>query len=153
MCGIAGVLCANRAGSLHREKLPGILAALATALHHRGPDGAQTLVVEGVGLAHTRLSIIDLSPSGTQPMESPDGRYAITYNGETYNFQSLRRDLEATGVAFRGTSDTEVVLHILARQGIDGLTRLDGMFALALLDKRNGEVLLARDRMGQKPLY
>jgi len=151
MCGIAGLLLPPRADG--RRALPERLEALALALAHRGPDASATLVAGDVGVAHRRLSILDLSPTGAQPMWSPDRRFAIAYNGEVYNFAALRRELEQVGERFAGTSDTEVVLRLLARDGEKALARLDGMFALALVEAATGEVLIARDRIGQKPLY
>ncbi len=153
MCGIAGILCPPAPGHPLRDRLPRELERLAGALHHRGPDARDTWAKEGVGLAHTRLAVLDLSSAGAQPMTSPDGRHVIAYNGEVYNFQALRAELEAEGEIFAGHGDTEVVLRLLAREGEAALARLDGMFALALLDTHTGAVLLARDRMGQKPLY
>jgi asparagine synthase (glutamine-hydrolysing) len=150
MCGIAGILCPPGA---QRERLRPELERLAHALRHRGPDAQTVYVGDGVGLAHARLSIIDLSETGAQPMASPDGRFVLAYNGETYDFGRLRAELEAAGERFAGSSDTEVVLRLLVRDGESALARLDGMFALALLDRASGAVLLARDRAGQKPLY
>jgi asparagine synthase (glutamine-hydrolysing) len=152
MCGIAGILCPPNADALRRELRPQ-LERLATALRHRGPDAHGVAIEGGVGFAHTRLAILDLSEAGAQPMHSPDGRFLLTYNGEIYNFAALKAELERAGERFRGSGDTEVLLRLLARDGEAALARLDGMFALALLDKRSGEVLLARDRTGQKPLY
>jgi asparagine synthase (glutamine-hydrolysing) len=150
VCGIAGILCPP--GPL-RERLRPELERLGRALRHRGPDAQTVYVGDGVGLAHARLSIIDLSETGAQPMASPDGRFVLAYNGETYEFGRLRAELEAAGERFAGRSDTEVVLRLLVRDGEAALGRLDGMFALALLDRASGAVLLARDRAGQKPLY
>ncbi len=126
---------------------------MAVALGHRGPDSNGIAVTPRAGLAHTRLAILDLTDSGAQPMWSDDGRYVLAYNGEIYNFQALRSGLEAQGERFRGRSDTEVVLRLLVRDGESALPQLQGMFALALLDAQQGDVLLARDRAGQKPLY
>jgi asparagine synthase (glutamine-hydrolysing) len=153
MCGIAGILCPPSAGGLEARDLDPELRRLAVALRHRGPDSEGIHIARGSGLAHTRLAILDLSPTGAQPMLSPDGNYAIAFNGEVYNFAALRDELEAAGERFVGRSDTEVVLRLLLREGPAALSRFDGMFALALLDRRSGEVLLARDRTGQKPLY
>jgi asparagine synthase (glutamine-hydrolysing) len=126
---------------------------MVQALRHRGPD-AQALRIAGrVGLAHARLAIIDLSPAGAQPMATPDGRFVIAFNGEIYNFPALRTEMETRGERFTGRSDTEIVLRLLARDGADALARLDGMFALALVDTTTSELWLARDRTGQKPLY
>jgi asparagine synthase (glutamine-hydrolysing) len=154
MCGIAGIVSGSPGPSRdERDAIARELERLTRALRHRGPDGSGVTLQGGVGLAQTRLAVLDLSPTGAQPMATPDGRHFIVYNGEVYNFAALRRELEAAGERFAGRSDTEVVLRLLAREGPAGLARLDGMFALALLDVRAGEVLLARDRMGQKPLY
>ncbi|RIL04486.1 MAG: asparagine synthase (glutamine-hydrolyzing) [Proteobacteria bacterium] len=153
MCGIAGILAPPAAAHPLRAALGAELARLAAALRHRGPDAAGVATTEHGGLAHARLSILDLSPTGAQPMWSPDRRHVTAYNGEVYNFAALRDELAAAGERFAGTSDTEVVLRMLARDGAGALARLDGMFALALLDAASGELLLARDRTGQKPLY
>jgi asparagine synthase (glutamine-hydrolysing) len=153
MCGIAGILCPPNAASPVRARLDDELARLASALGHRGPDAHGSERVGDVGLVHTRLAIIDLSPTGAQPMWSPSRGHLIAYNGEVYNFPTLRAELEARGERFAGTSDTEVVLRLLVTGGESALARLDGMFALALLDGRGEELLLARDRAGQKPLY
>ena len=153
MCGIAGILCGDSPADPLRAALEPELRQLAAALHHRGPDANGIWAKDGVGLAHTRLSILDLSSAGAQPMVSPDGRYVLVYNGEVYNFRSLRAELEAAGERFAGCGDTEVVLRLLIREGESALRRMDGMFALALLDTRTHTVLLARDRIGQKPLY
>lgn len=152
MCGIAGFVGAD----LDRDEATAKLLAMASALSRRGPDdeGLYIDTNEGVGLVHRRLSIIDLSPSGHQPMASPDGRYVITYNGEIYNFEVLRRDLIADGSNFVGTSDTEVLLHAILKWGLVGaLTRAIGMFAFGLWDRRDRVLYLARDRLGEKPLY
>ena len=153
MCGVAGIVCPPSPGHPLRAILERELERLARELRHRGPDAQAIVASDGVGLAHTRLAILDLSASGAQPMWSPDRRFVIAYNGEVYNSPSLRTELEADGETFVGTSDTEVVLRLLARDGVDALARLDGMFALALLDTRSRELWLARDRAGQKPLY
>src|SRR5690606_9586389 len=154
MCGIAGFVAASASPSPdERAEIERELERMVQALHHRGPDARGIAIEGGVALAHTRLAVLDPSPTGAQPMRSPDGRHVLLYNGEVYNFAALRRELEARGERFAGRSDTEVVLRWLAREGPDGLARLDGMFALALLDTATGELLLARDRMGQKPLY
>jgi len=127
------------------------------ALRHRGPDAEGTALLEAPGVcggfAHTRLAIIDLSPAGDQPMWTSDRRFTLVYNGEVYNFRDLRKEMEAEGVCFRSDGDTEVVLHALARWGESALDRFVGMFALGLWDHRTGTLLLARDRLGEKPLY
>ena len=120
MCGIAGIVCPPAAGHPLRAALRGELERLARELHHRGPDASGVLVAGGVGLAHTRLSILDLSETGAQPMQSADGRWALSYNGEIYNFSRLRDELVRAGERFRGSGDTEVVLRLLAREGAAG---------------------------------
>lgn len=144
MCGIAGAM-----GPGAREALPGMLGAIA----HRGPDDHGTFHDDaaGVGLAHRRLSIIDTSPAGHQPMEW--GGLRIVYNGEVYNYAALRAELEAAGCTFRSHTDTEVILAGYARWGAAVLPRLRGMFAFAVWDAARGELFLARDRFGIKPLY
>ncbi|TVR05931.1 MAG: asparagine synthase (glutamine-hydrolyzing), partial [Salinarimonadaceae bacterium] len=165
MCGIAGVITKTGARDLAQE-----LSILDRALAHRGPDGfgflgwrpggeariavsPDALEPSKVGFAHRRLAIIDIGETGAQPMLSADGRFAITYNGEVYNYLEIRADLEKEGVAFRTRSDTEVVLEAWARWGESCLTRFNGMFAFAILDLRKRRVYLARDPFGIKPLY
>jgi asparagine synthase (glutamine-hydrolysing) len=131
-----------------------VCGRMSDALAHRGPDdrGVWTDAASGIALGHRRLSILDLSPLGHQPMASQGGRYVISYNGEIYNFAELRDCL--SGHRFRGTSDTEVLLAAFEQWGVEGaLPRLDGMFALALWDRENRAIWLARDRFGEKPLY
>jgi len=144
MCGIAGLSAAT----------PQLLAAMLARLAHRGPDGQGQFLCErtGFGLAHARLAVIDLSEGGRQPMASPCGRWVIAFNGEIYNHAELRAELEHRGHSFRSSSDTEVLLALLMDQGEAALDRLVGMFAFALLDRDSGAVLLARDRVGIKPL-
>ena len=126
---------------------------ISALLHHRGPDDAGYEVGEGWGLGFQRLSILDLSPFGHQPMISPCGRYRIVFNGEIYNYVELREKLMRQGEYFTGGSDTEVLLRLLAREGVASLQQLNGMFALALIDLRERKFILARDRLGVKPLY
>ncbi|MCI5137795.1 MAG: hypothetical protein D3922_05130 [Candidatus Electrothrix sp. AR1] len=130
-----------------------LLARMISTLHHRGPDRNDVWSSGPAGLGHARLSIIDLSDSGNQPMQSPCGRYVIVYNGEVYNFSELRIELERDGIKFCSHSDTEVVLHAYIRYGLEILPRLNGIFALAIWDTQKNELLLARDRFGVKPLY
>lgn len=152
MCGITGFLDI-RGGKLQNRR---IIAAMTQVLAHRGPN-AEGMWQSSDGVAnmgHRRLSIIDLSPTGAQPMLSMDGRYALIFNGEIYNFQELRDILLTEGASFVGTSDTEVLLMALIRWG-GGLTlsRLNGMFTFAFWDDYERTMLLARDRFGEKPLY
>lgn len=147
MCGITGQIALGRRAPLEIERM-------THALTHRGPDGAGVWRHDGVALGHRRLAILDLSETGAQPMKSDCGRYVLTFNGEIYNFQQLRTELEKNGVRFRGSSDTEVVLEGVVYWGIvDCLKRLNGMFAFGLWDLRLRQLTLARDRLGQKPLY
>ena len=154
MCGIVGFIdrrCRDDARSLEAAVL-----AMARTMRHRGPDDEGTWVdaQAGIALGHRRLSIIDLSPAGHQPMVSADGRYVMVYNGEVYNFRELRRELEAAGHTFRGASDSEVVLEGCARWGVErAVERLIGMFAFAIWDRSERILFLVRDRLGIKPLY
>ncbi len=122
---------------------------------HRGPDDGESWVSDDhrVGLSHRRLSILDLSPSGHQPMHSLDGRYSIVFNGEIYNFRSLREKLLRDGCQLRSSGDTEVVLNLFARKGLKCVEDLEGMFAFAVWDKLERKLFLARDPLGIKPLY
>ncbi|HEV8442340.1 MAG TPA: asparagine synthase (glutamine-hydrolyzing), partial [Steroidobacteraceae bacterium] len=133
------------------ETLEEAVRRMNDTLVHRGPDGAGVFVAPGIALAHRRLSIIDLSASGAQPMTL--GSLTIVYNGETFNFRELRRELESLGSVFQGHSDTEVVLHAYRVWGLAGLSRLEGMFALALWDGATRRLVLMRDRLGIKPLF
>jgi asparagine synthase (glutamine-hydrolysing) len=146
MCGIIGFQ-----GRFEPSALSHGLAAIA----HRGPDDSGEYFDPGTstGLGHVRLSILDLSPLGHQPMVDPSGQVVIVFNGEIYNYRSLRDELEADGHAFRGSSDTEVLLHMYLRHGLDMLPRLDGMFAFSVFDRRTGDLWLVRDAMGIKPVY
>lgn len=148
MCGIAGIFNLN--GS---PVPPVLLRKMADAMAHRGPDGEGFYVDGFVGLAHRRLAIIDLSPSGHQPMITQDKQYALTYNGEIYNFQELRAELERLGYKFRSKTDSEVVLYSYVQWGEKCLDHFNGMFAFAIWDKTKQELFLARDRYGIKPLY
>lgn len=146
MCGIAGY-----SGAFTREAL----LRANNMQSHRGPD-AEGLWLDrnaGVGLAHRRLSIIDLTQTGAQPMHTEDGALTIIFNGEIYNFRELRQDLELAGCRFRGNSDTEVLLHLYQTHGRSMLGMLNGIFAFALWDKRHQSLLVARDAFGVKPLY
>jgi asparagine synthase (glutamine-hydrolysing) len=148
MCGLAGLL--NRDGA---PASPVVAERMGESIRHRGPDGTGLFTDGPFAVAHRRLAIIDLSPAGHQPMATADGRFVIAYNGEIYNFQELRLELEAAGRAFRSRTDSEVALHALAEWGPGAVSRFNGMFALALWDRRERTLLLARDRFGVKPLY
>jgi asparagine synthase (glutamine-hydrolysing) len=148
MCGIAGLIQSDAAAVS-----PVTLKRMTDAIAHRGPDGQGSWIEGGVGLGHRRLAIIDLTPAAHQPMVSADHRYVLSYNGEIFNFRELRSELETLGFWFRSNSDTEVVLNALASWGVKALHRFNGMFALALWDRRERRLLLARDRYGIKPLY
>jgi len=148
MCGIAAIY--HRDGS---PASPVALKAMTDAIAHRGPDGEGSYVDGGLGLGHRRLAIIDLSPAGRQPMMTRDGRYVLSYNGEIYNFQELRLELEARGCQFRSRTDSEVLLYGLQEWGADFLSRLNGMFAFLLWDREERRLIAARDRYGIKPLY
>jgi asparagine synthase (glutamine-hydrolysing) len=148
MCGIAGLLHTDG-----QPVSPVSLQRMTDAIAHRGPDGEGHWVEGNVGLGHRRLAIIDLSPAGHQPMVSADHRFVLSYNGEVYNFRQLRAELEAQGYWFRSSTDGEVVLNALAAWGTEAIPRFNGMFALALWDRKARRLLLARDRYGIKPLY
>lgn len=150
MCGIAGIL-----SSVPLNDAQPALSQMLSALRHRGPDDAGTHLTPGrnAALAHARLSILDLGPAGHQPMSTPDGRFTIVFNGEIYNFQELRRELEARGTVFRSNSDTEVILRSFEMHGSACVEKLRGMFAFALWDERERSCLIARDSFGIKPLY
>lgn len=136
-------------GPINRE----VLELMSGRLIHRGPDSEGVEVFGSVGLAHRRLSVIDLSANGRQPMSNEDGSLWITYNGEVYNFECLRADLIKQGHVFRSRTDTEVVVHLYEQEGLAGLAKLNGQFAFALWDEHNKRLVLGRDRTGQKPLY
>jgi asparagine synthase (glutamine-hydrolysing) len=154
MCGIAGLAGFAALGASPTD----VVAAMASALAHRGPDQQGTWVddAHGIALGHRRLAIIDPSPAGAQPMHSHSRRFAITFNGEIYNYAALRAELDAAGrgIAWRGHSDTEVLLEAIEAWGVPAaLRKATGMFALALWDREARTLTLARDRMGEKPLY
>jgi asparagine synthase (glutamine-hydrolysing) len=152
MCGIAGVISAD----VRADELRARARDMASTLCHRGPDDEGVWIDEdqGVAFGHRRLSVIDLSEHGHQPMASRSGRHVITFNGEIYNYLAIRRDLEGKGVQFHGDSDTEVLLEAIERWGLmEALSRANGMFALAVWDRRERQLFLARDRIGEKPLY
>lgn len=139
MCGIIG--------SLHNP----ITDKVLRSIHHRGPDHQQVFQWKNLGFGHTRLSIVDLSEAGNQPMQTEDGRYCIVFNGEIYNHAKLREEL--SGISFKGHSDTETILYYLQEKGIEGVKKFNGIFSIGLLDKEEGKLFLMRDPFGVKPLY
>lgn len=150
MCGLAGYYCRKKSDTrLERD-----LARALDAIHYRGPDDRGIWTEDqGVGLGHVRLSILDLSPHGHQPMVSADGRLVMVFNGEVYNFADIRRDLELRGHRFQGTGDSEVILAAFREWGVEAVKRFIGMFAIALWDREARKLILLRDRVGVKPLY
>tara|TARA_B100001250_G_scaffold300104_1_gene261798 strand:- start:32972 stop:34837 length:1866 start_codon:yes stop_codon:yes gene_type:complete len=146
MCGIAGILS-------NRRDLRPSLNQMILSMHHRGPDFGSFKVFENLGLAHTRLSIIDLSESGNQPMEDEEESIAIVFNGEIYNYQELKSDLQKKGINFKNSSDTEVLLNGYKYEGLDFFKKIRGFYSLAIYDSRNKSLLLTRDAFGKKPLY
>jgi len=154
MCGIAGIIYKAKK-DIKKE----IMEKMIAEMHHRGPDDKGIYIGEGISgktnaiLGHCRLSIIDLSPLGKQPMSNEDGQIWITYNGEIYNFQELRDELKRNGHRFRSRTDTEVIIHGYEEWGVNVIKRLRGMFAFGIWDSKKEEVLIARDRIGQKPLF
>jgi asparagine synthase (glutamine-hydrolysing) len=148
MCGIAGIFHCGTIKPVDPQRVERMCDVLA----HRGPDGAGVWTAPGVGLGHRRLSIIDIAGS-PQPMHSADGRAAIVFNGEIYNFRELRRELEGLGSQFHTDGDTEVILAAWQQWGPQCLVSLHGMFAFALYDLAERTLFLARDRLGVKPLF
>ncbi len=148
MCGIAGIVHSDPTVAVD----PVLLRRMGDAIRHRGPDDSGVWTGPGVGLVHRRLSIIDLSAAGHQPMSNEDGSVHVVFNGEIYNFQELRKELAARGHVFRSATDTEVVVHLYEEEGDACVERLDGMFAFAIWDVRRRRLFLARDRVGKKPL-
>lgn len=148
MCGIAGIISFNKEPVDNNR-----LQIMRDMLSHRGPDDADTWLGEGVGLAHRRLSILDLSEAGRQPFFSAGGHLVMVYNGEVYNFRELRRQLEAKGYRFQTETDTEVVLACYEHFGLAAFSMFNGMFAIAIWNRQTQEFLLVRDRAGVKPVY
>jgi len=159
MCGIAGIATTNG-----RPVQRNVLESMTTAMAHRGPDHSGIIIIQNskskiqnpnghVGLGHRRLSIIDLSENGHQPMTNEDETIWVTYNGEIYNFKDLKRDLAARGHIFSSNSDTEVIIHGYEQYGEEIFNKFNGMFAIGLWDERNQTLFLVRDRYGQKPLF
>lgn len=147
MCGIAGAVSSNN------ENLEWRVAAMTHTLQHRGPDDSGVWIGPQCALGHTRLSIIDLSGAARQPISNEDDTNLLVFNGEIYNFQALRRELESQGHQFRARTDAEVVIHAYEQWGVECLGRLRGMFAFAIWDQRFRRLFLARDRVGKKPLF
>ncbi len=148
MCGITGVYNCNG-----REINASLLQRMTDVLSHRGPDDSGIFVKNNVGLGHRRLSVIDLSPMGRQPMANEDGSLQVVFNGEIYNFQEIRKVLESSGHKFKSKTDTEVILHSYIQWGAECVKEFNGMFAFAIFDEKRNQIFLARDRMGEKPLY
>ena len=148
MCGITGLYAFNELGKFHMINL----AAATDALARRGPDFGRHDIIDRVGLGHRRLSIIDTSADGHQPMRDASGRYTIVFNGEIYNYQPLRQRLQQQGVTFQSATDTEVLLQLYIHQGAACLDQLNGFFAFAIYDKQEDLLFIARDRIGIKPL-
>lgn len=150
MCGICGFIS-------EKEITTENLKNMNNTINYRGPDSEGIYFEETdgkkIGLAHKRLAIMDLSPLGHQPMFSEDKNIIVIFNGEIYNFQEIKEDLEKKGYKFRSTSDTEVIVKGYEEYGIEIIEKLNGMFAIALYDKKNKELFLIRDRIGIKPLY
>jgi len=148
MCGIAGFTQFNNHFGDNKT-----LTAMGDAILHRGPDAGGTYLEEHIGLSHRRLSIIDLSESGNQPLTSHDQQYVIAFNGEIYNFLELREKMASEGYPFKTHTDTEVILALYEKMGTDCLKEINGMFAFAIWDKTTESLFIARDRIGKKPLY
>jgi asparagine synthase (glutamine-hydrolysing) len=148
MCGFCGVLSSQQA-----ELLEATVKEMTLSLAHRGPDGQGVFVDKGIALGHRRLSVLDLSPTGSQPMTLRNGQVAIVFNGEIYNFLELRKELLREGRTFIGHSDTEVILNVYDAWGLEGLKRLEGIFAFGLWDSLRRRLVLMRDRLGVKPLF
>ena len=148
MCRIAGIIEKQPTGEASQK-----LNAMVRSLIHGGPDDGGIFEENGVHFGHRRLSILDLSPLGHQPMETSDGEVIITYNGEIYNFHSIREELQKKGYRFQSATDTEVILNAWKEWGTDSFSRFNGMFAFAIYDRRNQKIILARDHAGIKPLY
>lgn len=148
MCGIAGIYNSQTPGN---DRYTANL--MANRLYRRGPDNGGEQTLGNTVFAHRRLSIIDLDKRSNQPLLNSSGDCMITFNGEIYNFRELRQELASQGAIFKTSGDTEVILELYEREGTDGLSKLDGMFAFAIYDRRNNTLLLMRDRLGKKPLY
>src|SRR6185312_4933798 len=148
MCGLAGIFDLTGPGGIDEAAL----RRMTAAMRHRGPDGDGFHIERGIGLGHLRLAIIDIG-GGDQPMYNEDGSVVIVFNGEIYNHNELRPKLEAEGHLFRSRCDTEAIIHAWESWGPGCLDHLSGMFAFALWDRNRGQLFLARDRLGKKPIY
>ncbi len=153
MCGISGFSNFNTDYTQNYKKYEFMVSSMGSAQHNRGPNRFSTEVYENACFAHNRLSIRDLTETGNQPMHDASGKYTIIYNGEIYNAEQIKDDLEAKGHKFRGTCDTEVILYAYIEYGIDCATHFDGIFAFAIYDRVAKRVVLCRDRFGIKPLF
>lgn len=148
MCGIAGKLYFKQNKNISKEEIESMI----NAIHHRGPDDNGIFIDKNIALGHCRLSIIDLSSAGHQPMSSGDKNNWITFNGEIYNFLELRKELENDGVKFNSNTDTEIIIYLYKKYGVKCLEKMRGMFAFAIWDKDTRKLFLARDRVGKKPI-
>lgn len=146
MCGIAGILSRDPIN-------PELIGSMIASLHHRGPDHRDDYTHGPISLGYVRLSILDLSSSANQPMTDESGNFVCVYNGEVYNFQELRNELQQRGVCFRSNCDTEVVVNLFAKEGVAGIRKLNGMFAFAVWSKKDHQLWVFRDPIGVKPLY
>lgn len=149
MCGINGILHLQSKKKVDER----LLTKMRDSLEHRGPDDQGLFIENNIGLGHRRLSILDVSSAGHQPFLSDDGRYAMVYNGEIYNFKDFYSELRSNGYTIKTSSDTEVLLKLFELHGLKMLNRLNGMFAFAIWDKKERKLITVRDRMGVKPLY
>ena len=151
MCGISGIYHFSNSATTNEQ----IVVKMRDTLIHRGPDSAGVYISQNkkVGFGHRRLAIIDLSPAGHQPMTNEDGSIWITYNGEIYNFQQIRPELEKRGHIFRSKSDTEVIIHAYEEYGFNCVKKFNGMFAFAIWDEKRQILFAARDHLGIKPFY
>jgi asparagine synthase (glutamine-hydrolysing) len=148
MCGITGIYAFNEVGKFHMINL----SSATDKLSSRGPDAGRTDIIGRVGMGHRRLSIIDTSSDGNQPMRDASGRYTIVFNGEIFNYREHRQALQASGISFHSSTDTEVLLYLYIHEGIQCLQKLNGFFAFAIYDEQEDKLLIARDRFGIKPL-
>lgn len=149
MCGICGIVYKDKDKYINAD----ILHKMCNTLKHRGPNDSGIYIDTNLGLGQTRLSIIDLSSNGHQPMSNEDGTIWISFNGEIYNFQELKKDLLGRGHCFKSNTDTETIIHLYEEYGVDCVGYLRGMYAFALWDSKKNELFLVRDRIGKKPLY